>query len=222
MNKSELQTAFLTELQSNFFQVVKLCEVGSHLYGNPKPTSDYDLRAVVMPTLTQLCLGNVNFTYQTTLVDNEGNRLDYVAYSLHKFVEMWAKGSPNVLDMLYAPMLYGKHSQVMELLQNSYNHKFLAGCLGQSNKVHRDTKELNSQVRGLLSALEYASTNQVNYPQESYLYYVNGDYDMVKVKLDLQEQVKLLYENQALKDSGATYYDYVETTLVKEVMDCYL
>lgn len=222
MNKVQLQKQFVEELQLKYFKVVKLCEVGSHLYGNPKPTSDYDLRAVVMPTLTQLCLGDVNFTYQTTLTDDNGNKLDYVAYSLHKFVEMWAKGSPNVLDMLYAPMLYGSYSEVMNLLQDTYNHKFLAGCLGQSNKVHRDTKELNSQVRGLLSALEYASANQVSYPQESYLYYVNSDCDMAKAKSDLQVQVKELYEAQTLKDLGAKYYNYVETTLVDEVMKYFL
>lgn len=222
MNKLKLQKQFLAELESKDFQVVKLCEVGSYLYGNPKPTSDYDLRAVVMPTLNQLCLGDVNFTYQTTLTDDNDNKLDYVAYSLHKFVEMWAKGSPNVLDMLYAPMLYGRFSLLMDLLQDTYNHKFLAGCLGQSNKVHRDPKELNSQVRGLLSALEYASTNQVSYPQESYLYYVNSNCDMVKAKTDLQEQVKGLYENQSLKDLGAKYYNYVETSLVEEVMNYFL
>ncbi len=218
MNKLKLQKQFLTELESKGFQVVKLCEVGSYLYGNPKPTSDYDLRAVVMPTMTQFCLGDVNFTYQTTLTDDNDNKLDYVAYSLHKFVEMWAKGSPNVLDVLYAPTLHGSHSEVMNLLQETYNHKFLAGCLGQSNKVHRDTKELNSQVRGLLSALEYVSSNQVSYPQYSYLHYANGDYDMVTVKAELQKQVQFLYESQALKDSGVNYYKYAELTLVNEVM----
>lgn len=222
MNKLKLQRQFVDELESKYFQVVKLCEVGSHLYGNPKPTSDYDLRAVVMPTLTQLCLGNVNFTYQTTLLDDNGNKLDYVAYSLHKFVEMWAKGSPNVLDMLYAPKLCGRYSEVIEVLQYTYNHKFLAGCLGQSSKVHRDTKELNSQVRGLLSALEYASLNKVSYPQKSYLEYVNGIFDMVSVKNYLQEEVKILYETQTLKDLGSRHYNNVEDILVDEVMEYFL
>lgn len=62
MSKYKLQKQFLDELNNKNFSVVKLCEVGSHLYGNPKPTSDYDLRAIVIPTLTQFCLGDVNFT----------------------------------------------------------------------------------------------------------------------------------------------------------------
>lgn len=194
MDKLALQNAFYQELSDMNYNVLKLCEVGSYLYGVPKPTSDYDLRAIVMPTMENFALGQVNFSYTTELTDELGNVYDFVAYSLHKFVGVWLKGSPNVLDMLYAPNLCDSHFGLFNILRDTYNHKFLGGCLGQASKLHTDTKDLNQQVRYLLAAMEYVQNTEVKFPQNDYLGLINEGADMLSVKANLQDTVGYLYK----------------------------
>jgi uncharacterized protein len=69
---------------------------GSHAYGLATPESDTDIKGVfVQPTASFFGLERI------TQLNNETN--DTVLYELGRFVELLAKGNPNLLEMLFTP-----------------------------------------------------------------------------------------------------------------------
>lgn len=74
-----------------------LVRSGSHLYGCAMPTSDVDLRGFVVEPAEYL-LGREKFEQY------EDKESDTVVWGFSKFFELLEKGSPNTLEILFAPM----------------------------------------------------------------------------------------------------------------------
>lgn len=80
---------------------------GSHLYGLDRPESDLDYKAVYMPSLTDMLVGNirhsVNLNSNKSNTKNTQDDVDYEVYSLHKWMTMLANGEMVAMDMMFAP-----------------------------------------------------------------------------------------------------------------------
>lgn len=80
---------------------------GSHLYGTSSETSDTDYKAVFMPSVREICLGQIPRTRPIKTTDNTrrntSHDVDEDHYSLHYFVALALKGETAALDMLHAP-----------------------------------------------------------------------------------------------------------------------
>ncbi len=99
--------------------LVFLVVYGSHAFGTNIPTSDLDIRGVVLDRNTDL-LGITNFEQY---IDNE---TDTVIYSLSKFLKLVKECNPSILEMLFCkPEHYLYVSPVgKKLLEN--RHLFLS------------------------------------------------------------------------------------------------
>lgn len=72
---------------------------GSRLYGTHTENSDYDYRGIIIPT-KEYFLGLKRFEqYQST--ESE----DFCFYDIRKFFQLALKGNPNILEMLWAPLI---------------------------------------------------------------------------------------------------------------------
>jgi predicted nucleotidyltransferase len=69
---------------------------GSHMYGLDTPTSDKDIRGFCTPSAEYL-LGRKKFDQL------EDKKSDSVIWSINKFFHLLEIGSPNVLELLFAP-----------------------------------------------------------------------------------------------------------------------
>ncbi len=79
---------------------------GSHLYGLDTPESDKDYKGILMPTRTDILMGNTDFHIsKSTGTDDSKNSADDVDteyFSLHRFIKLAAKGETVAIDMLHA------------------------------------------------------------------------------------------------------------------------
>lgn len=197
--------SFLLEMGNKDYCPLLVTEFGSYLYGTNHKDSDYDLRAVyVDASMERLFLGNVDETY------NSPNG-DYVGFTALKFLRMYLKGSPNVLDILFAPPLYQDDYcyPFFELMKNEFNPKFFGASLGQAKAPHRDLKDLRSQVRGLQSALLYYD-NQLSYPLSFAPQLMQWtEQELLEQKVLLQSKVEQIYnEYKSYTQPTEKLYDY--------------
>lgn len=90
---------------------------GAHLYGFESPDSDVDLRgAFLRPVKETLGLKQPKETI--TKSDGGPPELDIVAHSARKFASLMVKGSGDILEQLYSPLVVvtgPEHDELKEL-----------------------------------------------------------------------------------------------------------
>ncbi len=96
----------ITKIEQNLDgTLLMLTKFGSHLYGTDTPESDLDYKGVYMPSVKQICLGNIPKSVRLdTNPSNEKNSnedIDIEIYSLHYFLKLACKGETAALDMLH-------------------------------------------------------------------------------------------------------------------------
>lgn len=72
---------------------------GSRLYGLATPTSDYDYKAVYMPTVDELITGSADLTSSNHTIKDEK---DTENMSIHKFFSLAKQGQTMAIDMLFS------------------------------------------------------------------------------------------------------------------------
>lgn len=86
---------------------IVLMKFGSHLYGLDTPESDTDIKGIFMPTPSEILLGKIPKTEQSSTGlahgKNKSCDIDYETYSLHYFLKLACGGQTVALDMLHAP-----------------------------------------------------------------------------------------------------------------------
>lgn len=88
--------AFLKEEKHLGDNIIFLAVSGSNLYGTATETSDLDIRGIALDTKESL-LGLDNFK------QHSDKKTDTVVYSFKRFIQLLIKGSPNTIELLFAP-----------------------------------------------------------------------------------------------------------------------
>lgn len=121
---------------------------GSHVYGTNLPTSDTDIKAIMIPGPEELLLQRAPRTIvQTTkLVATDRNTADDVdteIFALHRYLELLMEGQTVALDMLFTPnqfWLSGAHPAWDVVRRNKHQllhsgtSAFVGYCRQQANK----------------------------------------------------------------------------------------
>jgi hypothetical protein len=81
---------------------------GAHLYGTETATSDLDLKAVYLPSSSDILLQRVRPAINEARAKLRGEKnapddVDFEAYSLQRYMELLAEGQTVAIDMLFAP-----------------------------------------------------------------------------------------------------------------------
>lgn len=146
--------------------VVKM-QFGSHIYGTNVATSDYDYKAIYLPSAKDLVLQRPKDTInQTTKEDknakNQAGDIDLEIFSLQKYVDLLLEGQTVAMDILFTPeSFWQERSQFWDVIQENRN-KFLhsgysafAGyCRTQANKYGIK----GSRISSLRKAIEFLQT----------------------------------------------------------------
>lgn len=77
-----------------------VCLSGSHAYGTERPGSDFDLRGVYIAETDDL------FRLQPPPATLDRGDPDITIHELHKFAKLAAAANPNVLELLWAPVVW--------------------------------------------------------------------------------------------------------------------
>lgn len=85
------------------------CLAGSRLFGTANADSDFDYKAVSLPTASEVLMGNATFSrQQTTGTDaarNTADDTDVTVFSLQKYVHLLTRMETNAIEMLFAPAM---------------------------------------------------------------------------------------------------------------------
>lgn len=95
---------------TNKYNIIMICEFGSHLYGTDTPESDTDYKGIFLPTKKEILLQKVpkSIRADTKTSKKEGEKntkddIDIELYSLSYFIELCLKGETVGIDMLHCP-----------------------------------------------------------------------------------------------------------------------
>ncbi len=127
--------------------IVKI-KFGSHLYGTSTPESGLDIKAVYIPSASDILLQRINPVAAQHRLKQHGEKntssdTDFEAYSLQRYLELLAEGQTVALDMLFAPdsaMLEEPHGLWREIQSLSPQlltrgaTAFVRYCRQQANK----------------------------------------------------------------------------------------
>lgn len=127
-------------------QIVEMT-FGSALYGTKTPSSDLDIKAVHIPSATDILLQRVKpVVSRKTKADNSAKNtaddIDFESYSLQKYLGLVAEGQTVALDMLFAPdwAIISRTPYWTEIQKNRDRllsrgyASFLGYCRAQANK----------------------------------------------------------------------------------------
>jgi predicted nucleotidyltransferase len=89
----------INDIENN---TIFLTIVGSTAYGTNIDTSDEDLGGVCIPTKESI-LGFTKFEQKDNWVDENGNKIDKVIYSINKAIKLLKENNPNMMDYLWMP-----------------------------------------------------------------------------------------------------------------------
>jgi predicted nucleotidyltransferase len=80
---------------------------GSHLYGLDTPSSDTDIKGIILPSRNEILLGNSKYHRTSTTgsftAKNTESDVDKSFYTLSFFIDLAIKGDSTAMDMLHAP-----------------------------------------------------------------------------------------------------------------------
>jgi len=79
---------------------------GSHLFGTNNEKSDLDIKSVMVPSVREILLGEVNWSRAIDADYSRANTADDVddeRHDLLRFMHLLAAGQPMALEMLFAP-----------------------------------------------------------------------------------------------------------------------
>lgn len=79
---------------------ILLCRSGSHAYGTATPTSDLDVRGVMIPPRAYI-LGMLRVEQYEERGDGSVERPDLIVYELRKYLALAADANPNILELLF-------------------------------------------------------------------------------------------------------------------------
>lgn len=88
-----------TEINNN---LIFLMKTGSQAYGTTTPESDIDYGGVCMPSINVL-LGIDEFDQDNKWVDDFGQKVDKIIYSVNKAINLLMENNPNMMDYLCSP-----------------------------------------------------------------------------------------------------------------------
>ena len=120
---------------------------GSHLYGTNTPESDWDYKAVHLPSPDDILLQRVKGSIGTKRPKMEGEKnvageLDEESYALQRYLSLLAEGQTVAIDMLFAPEssilkssnFWGYIQSNKHRLLNKRSTAFVGYCRTQANK----------------------------------------------------------------------------------------
>ncbi len=143
-----------------------LTQFGSHVYGTTVPTSDTDLKGLIVPSSKQILLQkDPNTIVQTTKLNkNSKNTVDDVDteyFSLKQFMKLLMEGQTVSVDLLFTPKKFWlqEADPVFEMIYNNRHHFLHTGTSGfveyaksQANKYGIKGSRVNA-VRTVLEFL---------------------------------------------------------------------
>ena len=142
-------------------------QFGSHVYGTNLPTSDFDIKCVVIPSEKDILLQRVRDSKnQSTKKDsngrNEAGDIDNEIFSLQKYLKLLLEGQTVAHDMLFAPERFylEKPKRAWLVIQENKRKFFHSGtaafagyCKQQANKYGIKGSRV-SAVRNMVNFLE--------------------------------------------------------------------
>lgn len=137
-------------------KTILLVRSGSRAYGVEDSTSDYDTTGVCIEDLSKrLSIANAPFEQYHRTED------DGVVYSLEKFCKLATKGNPNIVEVLFSPVLeYTKEGNALLELRDAFWSKkagaaFLGYMQAQKERLQglRGQKDVNR--KGLVEKYGY-------------------------------------------------------------------
>jgi hypothetical protein len=129
----------------NRFKVICKCITGSHLYGTATPSSDLDIRGVIIPT-EEFYLGYLEKVEQV-----ESYKPDEIFWEITKFFQLCLDNNPNILELLFIP-IYSDYTEIFtpeweEIIANRFlflstkaKHTFSGYAVSQLHRIkqHRE------------------------------------------------------------------------------------
>lgn len=201
---------------------------GSRLYGCHTENSDYDYRGFVVPPFNYL-VGREHFSSYT-----DPSVSDIVVYSALEFIRLLEKGSPNIIEILYAPEQNIKNCTVNGRLLIANRRLFLHSGLmkaffnfsrgmqqrmfsGITSYSHKDAYHT---IRVLSQAYELYSKGKITYPLENREFLKEVKYGKASLK-DVKDQIKYFedYEKDIIKafpdiKENKSYIDMIYYSLI--------
>lgn len=94
-------------------QIIMLTDFGSHIYGTNLPTSDTDIKGVLLPTASEILLQRTPKSYQHKTKDDPNARntpddVDTEIFGLQTYLKLLMEGQTVSLDMLFTPKSFYK------------------------------------------------------------------------------------------------------------------
>lgn len=121
---------------------------GSHLYGTDTPASDFDWKAIRIPSAKEILLQRIKLTITDntkvdTTIKNAVGDVDRETWALHQFFKLVGEGQTVAMDVLFSPPvawvgephpLWLKITDNRHRLVSSKSASFLGYCRQQANK----------------------------------------------------------------------------------------
>lgn len=146
---------------------------GSHLYGLETPNSDHDFKGIILPTATEILLGNSKYHKSSTTGKNNSKNtsddIDKDYYTLSYFIDLACKGDTTALDMLHAsPDKVTIRSPIWDfLITNRFRFytksmkAYVGYCRKQAAKYGVKGSRLGELERAITTLKQYKKTDIV-------------------------------------------------------------
>ena len=156
-----------------------ICIAGSRAYGTNTPTSDIDIRGVMLPTKEEL-IGLKRFEQK------EDSNSDSVFYEFNKFVKLVSECNPNTIELLNSPQIIIFNEVGKALIDNA--KMFLS-----KKAVNRFGGYAQAQLKRLENALSHDSQSE-----EERIKHLKVSIDMMVDKLHQEDNISIINKNNSL------------------------
>jgi len=144
-----MKKEIIKEVEEN---TIFITNIGSRLYGIHKEDSDYDKAGVMMPTLRNLIMQNLDSFDQYKYPEE-----DFTIYDIRKVFKLLLDNSPNMFDLIYAPeKAYIKITPFWEevlsnrdlFISKKCRYTFSGYAISQLNRIKTHRKYLLDPPKG--------------------------------------------------------------------------
>ncbi|BAV80900.1 hypothetical protein [Vibrio phage RYC] len=187
--------------QTGDLNIIFKCFHGSHLYGLDREGSDIDIKAVYLPTKTDLLYGN---SLKTFNLKNDKLDIEIEIKSLPSFIKSCASVDTNCVDLLNAPdYMVLKSSPLWNVIRqhkDTLYSKTMKGMVGYIKTHAAKYSHKIERVKEMQSVLDLASSWGEDVRIE-----VLGDYDWSGFKYVKPVKIVQDHEQQYLEVCGKKY-----------------
>ena len=199
-------------------QVIYRCLVGSKAFGLSNDESDDDVRGIFIPTAQQ----HWSLYAIPEQIEDQANQNDEVLWELEKFLRLALKANPNILEVLWTPIVLEstelgdrlrdlRAAFLSKHLYKTYSGYVLSQFRRMKNRFEKDSQFKNKHamhlLRLLFSGIHALKTGEimidVSQHRDFLLTVRNGELSFEKIRehaMQLDRQFQIEFENTSLPE----------------------